>query len=180
MPYQEVFRGRWRSVANSLCAPSPSLRPTDFSTAVVGSFACNATFQLNLLPSISSFPAQECSLKPRKTTRPACSHSLEEKENQHPRSSLQPMGYRSQWINAPNSNPLEELVWDACTDFFWAPVAYCSSELNKYLYWIFFLPFLILSTSSLCFLGFSPPNYLHPGLCLSSAPGDSQPRFYIS
>lgn len=75
-----------------------------------------------------------------------------------------PVGYESQWINAPASCQLEEEFWGA---FYGDPQNHiCPPQLNK-ITLLDFLPSLChLLSSSLCFLGLFSPNYQNPGLCL--------------
>lgn len=113
----------------------------------------------------SAFLLRDFSLKPQKTTEPACSQRPE-KSNNTSQCNLQPVESRDQWINAQTSylrkNYFEVLSITQSSSEPQLPKAVTSS-----VNWIFFLSCLFLPTSPLCFLGLYPPNYLYLGLCFT-------------
>lgn len=112
--------------------------------------------------SIPSFSAQEFSPKPRKTPEPAWSQTPEEK-----REITLPKATLNSWVNTPASADGRIILRCFLQSYSEPQLPTAATNSIKHLYWIFFLPCLILPTFSLHFLGLSPPNYQLPGLCLT-------------
>lgn len=102
------------------------------------------------------------------------------KRNNTSQSNPQQLGSRGQWINAPASCPLKNYFEVLSTNFFRAPVAHSSNQLNKVPV-LDFLPFLFHPPYFLIVLpGIISPKLPVPWFVSHSAIGATQPRSYIS